>query len=136
MGDYFRRCLKNESIGRPETGGAEAAEAGERRPGAQGQGHARPEEVFELISHKIFLKSFCRSQLPHKSVNSSFTIVNIENRLTDSCENCLLREDQGYTAKSMRARKKFSSLSHTLYPLNGFEKSTLPRNRQRIVHYC
>ena len=31
-----------------------------------------------LISHTAFLKLFCRSQLPHKSVNLSFTISNIK----------------------------------------------------------
>ena len=31
-----------------------------------------------FISHKVFLKSFCRSQLPHKSVNLSSTITNIK----------------------------------------------------------
>jgi len=40
-----------------------------------------------LISHKEFLQSFCRSQLPHKSVNLSFTITNINNKLTDLCGN-------------------------------------------------
>ena len=36
-----------------------------------------------LVSHNIFFKSFCRSQLLHKSVNLSFIITNIKNRLTD-----------------------------------------------------
>jgi len=36
---------------------------------------------------QVFLKSFCRSQLPHKSVNLSFTITNIKNKLTDLCWN-------------------------------------------------
>ena len=30
-----------------------------------------------------FLKSFCKSQLPHKFVNLSFVITNIQNKLTD-----------------------------------------------------
>ena len=38
-----------------------------------------------FISHKVLLKSFCRSQLRYKSVNSSFTITNIKNRFTDLC---------------------------------------------------
>ena len=37
----------------------------------------------EFISHKEFLNSFCRSQLPLKSVNLSFTIADIRNKLTD-----------------------------------------------------
>jgi len=35
------------------------------------------------ISHKVFLKSFCKSQFPHKSVNLSFTITNIKDMLTE-----------------------------------------------------
>ena len=42
---------------------------------------------FEFISHKVFIKSFCRSQLPHKSAILSFTIADIINRLTDLCGN-------------------------------------------------
>ena len=36
-----------------------------------------------LTSHKVFLKSFCRSQIPHESVNVSFTITNMKHKLTD-----------------------------------------------------
>jgi hypothetical protein len=46
-----------------------------------------------LIAHKLFLKSFCGSQLPLKSVNLSFPITNIKKKLTDSCGNRLLRND-------------------------------------------
>ena len=44
------------------------------------------EYVFEVdfISHKVLLK--CRNQRPHKSVNLSFTITNIKNKLTDLLE--------------------------------------------------
>ena len=38
-----------------------------------------------LISHTAFLRSFCRSHLPHKSVILSFTITIIKNNLTDLC---------------------------------------------------
>jgi len=31
-----------------------------------------------IISHKMFSKSFGRSQLPHKSVNLSFAITNVK----------------------------------------------------------
>ena len=46
-------------------------------------------EVFTsvFIAYKMFLKSLCRSQLPHKSVNLSFTITNIKDKLTDLCGN-------------------------------------------------
>ena len=49
--------------------------------------------LYTVISHKVFVKSFCSSQLPHKSVNSSFTITHIENNLTDLCGNWLLQND-------------------------------------------
>jgi len=38
-----------------------------------------------LISHKAFIKSFFKSQFPHESVNLSFTITNMKNKLTDLC---------------------------------------------------
>ena len=41
------------------------------------------------ISHKVFLRSFRRSQLPHKSVNLFFTITNVKYKLTDLCGNSL-----------------------------------------------
>ena len=47
----------------------------------------------EIISHKAFLKSFRRSQLPHKSVNVSFTITDIKNQMTDMWANGLLQND-------------------------------------------
>jgi len=34
------------------------------------------------ISQKVLIKSFCKSQLPHKSDNLSFSITSIENELT------------------------------------------------------
>ena len=36
----------------------------------------------DQISQKVFIKSFCKSQFPHKSVNSSFIIANVINKLT------------------------------------------------------
>ena len=47
----------------------------------------------ELISHEVFFKSFCGSQFPHKSVKSSLTITNIDNKLTDLRGCCLLQND-------------------------------------------
>ena len=35
-----------------------------------------------LIPHNDFLKSLCKSHLPNKSVNLSFTITNTKNELT------------------------------------------------------
>ena len=46
-----------------------------------------------LISHIMFLVSFCRSQLPPKIVNLSFTMTNMKNELTDLCGNQLLHDD-------------------------------------------
>ena len=37
----------------------------------------------DLISHKVFLKSFCKSQFPHKSVNLFFILVIMKDELTD-----------------------------------------------------
>ena len=41
----------------------------------------------KLISQKVFIKSFCRSQFPHKSVNSFLILVMIKDELTDLCGN-------------------------------------------------
>ena len=40
-----------------------------------------------FISQKVFIKSFCKSEFPHKFVNVSFMITDIENTLTDLCGN-------------------------------------------------
>ena len=45
------------------------------------------------ISHKVFIKSSCKSQLPQISVNSSFIITNMRNQLTDLCGNWLLQNN-------------------------------------------
>ena len=37
----------------------------------------------EFISQKRSLKSFCKSQFLHKSVNLSFIITSVKNKLTD-----------------------------------------------------
>ena len=42
--------------------------------------------VSDLISRKVFMQSFCKSQFPHKSGNLSFTITDT-NKLTDLCGN-------------------------------------------------
>ena len=38
-----------------------------------------------FISHRVFLKLFCKSQFPHKSVNLFFILVIIKDKLTDLC---------------------------------------------------
>jgi len=42
-------------------------------------------QIPNFISQKVFIKSFGKSQFTHKSVNLSFIITNIKNKLTDSC---------------------------------------------------
>ena len=54
-----------------------------------------------LISHKVFLKLFCRSQLLHKSVNLSFAFTNMKNKLTDFSGNWLLQTDSENTLCEM-----------------------------------
>ena len=46
----------------------------------------------DLTSQKVLIKPFCISQPPHKSVNVSFTITNMENKLTDLCGKRLLKK--------------------------------------------
>ena len=55
-----------------------------------------------LISHEVFFKSFCRSQLHQKSVNLSFSITNIKKRLTDLCRNWHLQNDFENTLREIK----------------------------------
>ena len=41
----------------------------------------------KVISQKVFIQSFCKSQFPDQSVNLSFVVTNIKNKLTDLCGN-------------------------------------------------
>ena len=50
-----------------------------------------------FISIKVFWKSFCRGQLPHKSGNLSLTFTYIKNELTDLCGSGLLQDDRENT---------------------------------------
>jgi hypothetical protein len=43
----------------------------------------RAAKKLNLISQKVFIISFCKSQFPNKSVKLSLIIANIKNRLTD-----------------------------------------------------
>ena len=45
----------------------------------------------DVIPQKVLAKSFCKGQLPHKSVNVSSIITNFKNKLTESCRNGLLK---------------------------------------------
>ena len=44
-------------------------------------------ERLDLISQRVFIKSFSKSQFPLKIVNPLFTITIIKNTLTDLCGN-------------------------------------------------
>jgi hypothetical protein len=47
----------------------------------------------EFMSQRVFIQSLCRSQFTHKSVNWSFIITHVKNKLTDWCGNWLLQID-------------------------------------------
>ena len=40
-----------------------------------------------VLSHRKCIKSFCKSQLPHQSVNLSIILVIIKDKMTDLCGN-------------------------------------------------
>ena len=40
-----------------------------------------------VISQKVFIKLFCKSRFPHKSVNLSFLVTVIKKKLTYLCKN-------------------------------------------------
>ena len=52
-----------------------------------------PSPATALISQKVFVGSFCKSQFRHKLDNFFFVIVIIKDKLTDLCGNWLLKND-------------------------------------------
>jgi hypothetical protein len=46
-----------------------------------------------LISQKVFIELFCKSQMPHKLVNLSSTVTRVKDKLTNLCGNRLLPND-------------------------------------------
>ena len=56
-----------------------------------------------ITSQKVFMKSFCKSQFPHNSVNLSLIITNIKNNLTDWCGNRLSKNDFRNTFCEMKS---------------------------------
>ena len=46
-----------------------------------------------LISQKVFIKSFFTGQFTYKSVNLSFMVTRMKEKLTDLCGNGLLQDD-------------------------------------------
>ena len=63
-------------------------------------GHCSPQEVYltESVYEVIF-----KSPFPHKSVNSSFIITNMNNQLTDLCGNWLLPNNVMNTLRERRS---------------------------------
>jgi len=53
----------------------------------------------------MFLKSFGTSQLSHKSVNLSFIIANIRNKLTDLCGKALLQNNFEHSLCEMKRQR-------------------------------
>ena len=52
-----------------------------------------------FISHKVFLESFCRSQLPHKSVNLSLYYPEVTQTLQQ-----VMREQNGFDVQADELR--------------------------------
>ena len=59
----------------------------------------------ELISQKVFIKSFCKSQFPHKSINLFFIITNIKNELTGLRGGWLMQNDFINTFSAINLRR-------------------------------
>ena len=55
-----------------------------------------------FIAHQVFIKLFYKRQCPHKFVQLSFNITNIENKSTDVYENRLLQNDFINTISGIR----------------------------------
>ena len=61
---------------------------------------------YKLISQKASMTSFCKSQCPHKSVNLSFIIATLKNKLTGLCGNRLLLNDFVNAVCEIKARRQ------------------------------
>ena len=79
------------------------------------------------ISHKVFMKSFCKGQFARKSVNLFFTLVEAKDKLTDLWGGWLWMEKRRTRSEAGRCQ---SVLSDTMYLLISIRKSTFPQNRQ------
>jgi hypothetical protein len=53
----------------------------------------------------VFLKLFCKSQVPHKSVNLFFILVAVKDKLTDLWGSWLLQNDFYNTLSEVRVCK-------------------------------
>jgi len=67
------------------------------------------------ISQKVVIKVFCKNQSPHKSVNQSFILVIIKDKLTDLCENGLLQNDFIHTFCEVKPDSRYPQ-PETLHP--------------------
>ena len=65
------------------TGGAGEGEGAAGGEAAGAKGTPRP----GLISQKVFIKSFRKSQFPDKSINLFFMLVMMKDKLTNVCGN-------------------------------------------------
>ena len=54
---------------------------------------SNPGKVDVFISHKEFLKSFCKSQFPRKFVNLFFILGIVKDKLTDLLGSSILQND-------------------------------------------
>ena len=59
----------------------------------------------DFISQKVFIRSFCKSQFPHKSVHLSLITTNTKNKLTNLCGNRLLQNDFVNTFREIESRQ-------------------------------
>ena len=57
----------------------------------------------QLISQKVSIKSFCKSQFPHTSVNLSFSVTDVKDTLIDLCGNRHVQNDSINTFCEIRA---------------------------------
>ena len=84
-----------------------------------------PEQKSDISHFQIHLTQLlCRSQLPYKSVESSFTITNTKNKLTNLCKDWLLQTDfQNHFVCDRNGRKRPFQPRHRVHP------QQVPRSR-------
>ena len=82
-----------------------------------------------LISHKVFIKSSCKNQFPHKSFNLSVILVIVKDTLMDLCGNRNLQNDFMNT---------FCEIRSTCEHLSNVSRS-IPRTdseNERLLHHA
>ena len=58
---------------------------------------------WDVISQRLFIKSFCKSSFPHKFVNKFFILVIMKDTMRNKCGNWLLQNNLINTFCEMRA---------------------------------